>query len=68
MDALPIHETGNVPYKSVNDGVMHACGHDGHVAMLLGCAEVLSKQKDKLKGNVRFIFQPAEEGQGGRDI
>jgi len=65
MDALPIQEIGNLPFKSINDGVMHACGHDGHVAMLLGCAEVLSKQKNKLKGNVRFIFQPAEEGEGG---
>ena len=44
---------------------MHACGHDGHVAMLLGCAEILSRKKSKLHGNVRFIFQPAEEGKGG---
>lgn len=65
MDALPIQETGDVPYKSVNDCVMHACGHDAHVAMLLGTAEILSQQKHQLKGNVRFIFQPAEEGLGG---
>ena len=65
MDALPIQETGDVPYKSVNDGVMHACGHDAHVAMLLGTAEIISQQKHQLKGNVRFIFQPAEEGLGG---
>ena len=65
MDALPIQETSDVPYKSVNDGVMHACGHDAHVAMLLGVAEVLSQQKHQLRGNVRFIFQPAEEGLGG---
>jgi amidohydrolase len=65
MDALPMQETSDVSYKSINDGVMHACGHDGHVAMLLGCAEVLSKKKNELKGNVRFIFQPAEEGEGG---
>jgi len=65
MDALPIQETSNIGYKSVNDGIMHACGHDGHMAMLLGAAEVLSKMRDKLGVNVRFIFQPAEEGEGG---
>ena len=65
MDALPIQETGDLPYKSQNDGIMHACGHDGHTAMLLGTAEALSKKYDQLKGTVKFIFQPAEEGQGG---
>ena len=65
MDALPMQETGNLPYKSQNDGIMHACGHDGHTAMLLGTAEALSKKYDQLKGTVKFIFQPAEEGQGG---
>ena len=65
MDALTIQETGNVEYKSINDGIMHACGHDGHIAMLLGAAEALSKMKNKINGSVRFIFQPAEEGKGG---
>ncbi len=65
MDALPIQETGDVSYKSINDGVMHACGHDAHTAMLLGAAEVLSKNIDNIKGKIKFIFQPAEEGFGG---
>ncbi|MEE9168035.1 MAG: M20 family metallopeptidase [Candidatus Neomarinimicrobiota bacterium] len=65
MDGLPIQETGEVPFASVNEGVMHACGHDGHMAMLLGAAKVLSGMKEKLKGSVKFIFQPAEEGEGG---
>jgi len=65
MDALPIQETGDIPYKSVNDGVMHACGHDAHTAMLLGAAEVLSKYQNSIQGTIKFIFQPAEEGYGG---
>ena len=65
MDALPIQETGDIPYCSVNDGIMHACGHDGHTAMLLGAATVLEQFQEQLKGNIRFIFQPAEEGGGG---
>ncbi len=65
MDALPIQETGGVAFSSVNDGVMHACGHDGHVAMLLGAAKVLSGMREELNGAVKFIFQPAEEGLGG---
>ena len=65
MDALPIQETGEIPYRSLNDGIMHACGHDGHTAMLLGAATVLKQFQEHLKGNVRFIFQPAEEGGGG---
>lgn len=61
MDALPIQEESDVDFKSVNDGVMHACGHDTHVAMLLGAASVLSGMKDKIAGTVKFIFQHAEE-------
>ena len=65
MDALPIQETSDISYKSKNDGIMHACGHDGHTAMLLGVAEALSQKVEKLNGTVKFLFQPAEEGQGG---
>ena len=65
MDALPIQEVGDLKYKSKNEGVMHACGHDGHMAILLGAANALSKNKKLKKGKVRFIFQPAEEGSGG---
>lgn len=62
MDALPIQETIDVPYKSKNDGVKHACGHDVHMTVQLGVAEVLSRMRDRIRGTVKFIFQPAEEG------
>ena len=62
IDALPIQEAGDAPYKSQVPGVMHACGHDAHTAMLLGAAEVLSGLEDRLPGTVVFLFQPAEEG------
>ena len=65
IDALPLQEDNDVPYKSKNDGKMHACGHDTHVACVLGVANILNKNKDKFKGKVRLIFQPAEEGPGG---
>ncbi|NOT61370.1 MAG: amidohydrolase [Acidobacteria bacterium] len=62
MDALPIQENIDVPYKSKNDGVKHACGHDAHMTVQLGVAEVLSKMRDQIRGTIKFIFQPAEEG------
>lgn len=66
MDALALREVGSHPYRSEREGVMHACGHDGHMAMLLGAASVLA-QDGSFDGTVRFLFQPAEEhGQGAR--
>lgn len=73
MDGLPVTERGNLPFASKErtmfnekeTGVMHACGHDSHMAMLMGVAEILTKNKAELKGMVKFIFQPAEEGEGG---
>jgi len=64
MDALPIREANDVPYRSRNEGRMHACGHDGHTTMLLGAARYLAKTRG-FDGTVNFIFQPAEEGLGG---
>lgn len=65
MDALPIQETREIPYRSCQPGIMHACGHDGHTATLLGAAATLVQLREKLKGTVKFIFQPAEETVGG---
>jgi len=62
MDALPIQELTDVPYKSLIPGVMHACGHDVHTSIALGTAMVLNSLKQKIRGNIKFIFQPAEEG------
>ncbi|MCU0617126.1 MAG: M20 family metallopeptidase [Gemmatimonadaceae bacterium] len=68
MDALPIHEENDTPYRSTKPGVMHACGHDGHTSILLGLATVLAAARDRLHGEVRFIFQHAEElSPGGAD-
>jgi amidohydrolase len=61
MDALPIKELNDVPYKSVNDGKMHACGHDVHTACLLGAAKILKALSDEFEGTVKLIFQPSEE-------
>lgn len=76
MDALPVTERNDLLFKSVNTatyngqetGVMHACGHDSHMAILMGVAEVMASMKDQLKGSVKFIFQPAEEGVYDVDI
>ncbi|WKZ59825.1 MAG: M20 family metallopeptidase [Cyclobacteriaceae bacterium] len=65
MDALPIHEANEVPYKSKNAGVMHACGHDVHTSSLLGTARILNEIKNEFEGTVRLIFQPGEEKNPG---
>lgn len=69
IDALPIQETNDVPYRSQTPGMMHACGHDAHTTCLLGAAKVLSAHRADFGGEVRFLFQPAEEiGQGARPL
>lgn len=65
LDALPIQEENEIPYKSQHDGIMHACGHDGHTAIALGTAYYLAHHRHSFKGTVKIIFQPAEEGPGG---
>ena len=65
IDALPIPERSSEPFVSRNEGVMHACGHDAHIAIALGLAEALAAKREKLSGAVRFVFQPAEEAAGG---
>jgi amidohydrolase len=67
MDALPIEEENDVPYRSIVPDLMHACGHDAHTAILLGVAEVLSGLRDDLPGTVKLAFQPAEENEGGAE-
>jgi amidohydrolase len=68
MDALPIREETGADYASQNPGVMHACGHDCHVAMLLGTAKLLGERRNQLKRSIRLVFQPGEEGAGGADL
>jgi len=65
MDALPIREENNVPYKSQHDGVMHACGHDVHTSILLGASKILSELKNEFEGTIKLIFQPGEERNPG---
>ena len=65
MDALQVQEKTGLPFASTHEGVMHACGHDAHMAMALGAASLLSTRKGQWKGNIKFVFQPAEEGPGG---
>mmetsp|Transcript_101214 Transcript_101214/g.198642 ORF Transcript_101214/g.198642 Transcript_101214/m.198642 type:complete len:413 (-) Transcript_101214:145-1383(-) len=65
IDALPLQETADIDYRSKHDGVMHACGHDGHITGLLAAAKILNAEKDKMRGVVKLLFQPAEEGYAG---
>lgn len=67
IDCLPLQELNNVDYKSKYEGKMHACGHDGHTAIALSTAKIIKARQNELKGNVKFIFQPAEEGPGGAE-
>jgi amidohydrolase len=65
IDGLPMQEDSDVPYRSANEGRAHACGHDGHTAILLGVAALLARHRDRAPGNIRLLFQPAEEGVRG---
>ncbi len=67
MDALPIQETNDAPYKSTHPGIMHACGHDAHTAILLCLAEAFAENSDLLRGKVVFLFQQGEEGGHGAE-
>jgi len=65
MDCLPLEESNDVPYKSKHPGLMHACGHDAHTTFLIGAAKILKEFQNELHGNIKFVFQPAEESSGG---
>ncbi len=65
LDCLPMQETTDLPYRSVHDGRAHKCGHDGHTAILMGVADLLARHREQIAGNVRLVFQPAEEGVRG---
>ena len=67
MDALPVTELTGEPFASLVDGAMHACGHDLHMAILVGVVRLLAARRDELPGSVVFMFQPAEEGPGGAE-
>ncbi|WP_138206100.1 M20 metallopeptidase family protein [Haloimpatiens lingqiaonensis] len=68
MDALPIQDKKSCPYSSLENGKMHACGHDAHMAILIGTAKILNSIKDRLEGNVKLLFEPAEETTGGAKL
>jgi len=68
MDALPVEEVSEVPYRSCNKGVMHACGHDGHMAILLTAARTLCRRRAEIPGTLVFCFQPGEEGYSGNKL
>lgn len=67
MDALPLQEENIISYKSQIDGLMHACGHDGHTAIAIGTAKYLWENRDRFSGTVKIIFQPAEEDQAAQN-
>ncbi|RLC65945.1 MAG: amidohydrolase, partial [Chloroflexi bacterium] len=68
MDALPIDEENETDYRSQNAGVMHACGHDGHMAMGLGVATLMAQNREEMKGTLKLVFQPGEEGMNGAEV
>lgn len=68
MDALPLNEDSDLPFKSVNIGIMHACGHDAHMAMLLIAAKILKNHSDRINGSIKFVFQPNEEEAGAENM